>query len=280
MSERPTPELLEQYLAFAVSAAREAGSLLIEGFDKQNKVIHKSSAVDWVTEYDRASEALVVERITATYPEHGLVGEEGSRRQGQDGYTWYIDPLDGTTNYAHHFPMFSVSIALYQHETPLVAVVYDPLRDELFTASAGQGAFLTRGGDKKQLHVTDANTLATSLLATGFPYDLHTSSHNNVTEVGAFVRRAQGLRRAGSAALDMAYVAAGRLDGYWEFKLFAWDMAAARLIVEEAGGRFTQPDGTATQMVEKMAACVSNGHIHDEMLSVLAEAAALRGNAE
>lgn len=280
MPENTTPQSLEQYLDFAVACAREAGALLMDGFEKQNKVDHKSSAVDWVTEYDRASEKLVVERLAEKFPQHGLVGEEGSRRQGQDGYTWYIDPLDGTTNYAHHFPMFSVSIALYQNESPLVAVVYDPLRDELFTASAGQGAYLTRGDEKKQLHVTDAQVLATSLLATGFPYDSHTSSHNNVTEVGAFVRRAQGLRRAGSAALDMAYVAAGRLDGYWEFKLFAWDMAAARLIVEEAGGRFTQPDGSPTEMTEKMAACVSNGHIHAEMLAVLAEAAALRGDAE
>lgn len=270
-------QVMEEYLEFAIGAAREAGALLLEGFDKQNKVIHKSSAVDWVTEYDRASEQLVVARITAAYPTHGLVGEEGSRREGQDGYTWYIDPLDGTTNYAHHFPMFAVSIALYQGQTPLVGVVYDPLRDELFSALRGQGAYLTRGGERKPLQVTEAQVLATSLLATGFPYDSHTSSHNNVTEVGAFVRRAQGLRRAGSAALDMCYVAAGRLDGYWEFKLFAWDMAAARLVVEEAGGRFTQPDGAPIEMVEKMAACVSNAHIHAEMLAVLAEAAQQRG---
>lgn len=274
-----TPEQLEQYLALAVTCAREAGALLLEGFDKQKTIDHKSSAVDWVTEYDRASEKMIVERLTAAFPDHGLMGEEGSRREGKDGYAWYVDPLDGTTNYAHQFPMFAVSIALYKDAQPLVGVVYDPLRDELFTAKAGQGAFLTKANGTQQLHVSQAQVLATSLLATGFPYDSHTSSHNNATELSFFVRKAQGIRRAGSAALDMAYVAAGRLDGYWEFKLFAWDMAAARLIVEEAGGRFTQPDGQPVSMDMQQSACVSNTRIHDEMLAVLAEAAQQRNTA-
>lgn len=276
MSTSHTPGSLESYLTFAVKCAREAGQLLMEGFEKQVKVDHKSSAVDWVTEYDRASEALIVERIVAAYPEHGLVGEEGSRREGQDGYAWYIDPLDGTNNYAHHFPMFAVSIALYQNETPLVGVVFDPLRDELFTAIAGGGAHLTRPAGEHRLQVSTEEQLAASLLATGFPYDRHTSEHNNMTEVQAFSRRALDIRRAGSAALDIAYVAAGRLDGYWEFKLFTWDMAAARLLVEEAGGRFTKPDGSPLEMQGKLSACVSNGHIHEQMLAVLAAAAQQR----
>ncbi|MBX3047527.1 MAG: inositol monophosphatase [Anaerolineales bacterium] len=276
MSVNETPEQLEQYLALAVSCAKEAGALLLEGFEKQKTIDHKSSPVDWVTEYDRASEQLIVERLTAAFPEHGLVGEEGSRREGKDGYAWYVDPLDGTTNYAHQFPMFAVTLALYKDDVPVVGVVFDPLRDELFTAKAGQGAYLTRASGTQRLQVSGAQVLATSLLATGFPYDSHTSPHNNSTELGFFVRKAQGIRRAGSAALDMAYVAAGRLDGYWEFKLFAWDMAAARLIVEEAGGRFTQPDGQPVRMDVQQSACVSNTRIHDEMLAVLAEAAQQR----
>jgi len=274
-----TPEQLEQYLALGVGCAKEAGALLLEGFDKQKTIDHKSSAVDWVTEYDRASEELIVARLTAAFPEHGLVGEEGSRRKGKDGYAWYVDPLDGTTNYAHQFPMFAVSIALYKDAQPLIGVVYDPLRNELFTAKAGQGAFLTKANGTQRLQVSQAAVLATSLLATGFPYDSHTSPHNNSTELSFFVRKAQGIRRAGSAALDMAYVAAGRLDGYWEFKLFAWDMAAARLIVEEAGGRFTQPDGQPVTMDVQQSACVSNTRIHAEMLAVLAEAAQQRTTA-
>lgn len=268
---------LQDYLSLASECARQAGALLLEGFEQQHTIDHKSSSIDWVTEFDKASEALIVERLVQAMPSHGIVGEEGSRREGQGGYAWYIDPLDGTTNYAHHFPVFAVSIALYRDTTPLVGVVYDPLRQELFSAAAGQGAFLASPAGQRSLRVTSTQALGASLLATGFPYDHHTSQHNNVTELAAFLRQAHGIRRAGSAALDIAYVAAGRLDGYWEFKLYPWDMAAAQLLVLEAGGRFTQPDGSATVLEEKMSACVSNGLIHEQMLAVLAQAAAQRG---
>ncbi|MBX3048007.1 MAG: inositol monophosphatase [Anaerolineales bacterium] len=277
MTKHEIPADLEHYLTLAVDCARQAGALLEQGYEKEKRVEHKSSAVDWVTEYDRASEELIVGRLTAAYPGHGIVGEEGSRRESQDGHAWYIDPLDGTSNYAHNFPVFSVSIALYKDDVPLVGVVFDPLRDELFTAVQGWGAFLTRAGTKQRLQVSHVASLTAGLIATGFPYDSHTSQHNNITELGAFLRRAQGIRRAGSAALDMAYVAAGRLDGYWEFKLRAWDMAAARLIVEEAGGVLTQPDGQPIQMQEILAVVANNGRIHGEMLEVLAQAAAQRG---
>lgn len=276
MANHQTSADLQPYLTLAVDCARAAGALLEQGYEKEKQVEHKSSAVDWVTEYDRASEELIVSRLTAAYPDHGIIGEEGSRRESQDGYAWYIDPLDGTSNYAHNFPVFSVSIALYQEGAPLVGVVFDPLRDELFTAVQAQGAFLTRAGKVQRLQVSQVADLAAGLIATGFPYDSHTSPHNNITELGAFLRRAQGIRRAGSAALDMAYVAAGRLDGYWEFKLRAWDMAAARLVVEEAGGVFTQPDGRPIEMQEILAVVANNGRIHAEMLEVLAQAATQR----
>ena len=268
-------ELLQQ-LDLAKETAYEAGALLVQGFEKEKNIDRKSSAVDWVTEYDQACEKMIVEKLLAANPEHGIMGEEGSRIEGSSPYKWYIDPLDGTNNYAHRFPIFSVSIALYHEETPLVGVVYDPLREEAFHSTRGGGAYLTSPKGERQLKVSDTTVLQQSLLATGFPYDRQTSRHNNTIEVAAFIRTAQGVRRPGSAALDMVYVAAGRLDGYWEYKLYAWDMAAARLIVEEAGGKFTQPDGQPVVMVEKLSLAVSNGHIHQQMLDVLKQAQAER----
>ena len=263
---------LKGQLNIAVEVAHDAGQLLLEGFEKEKTIDRKSSAVDWVTEYDRASEDLIVKRLIAANPDHGIVGEEGSRKEGSTGYTWYIDPLDATNNYAHSFPIFAVSIGLYLNEEPLVGVVYDPVRADTFTGLRGQGAFLSTPGGSKQLFVSSTNDLNQSLLATGFPYDRQTSRHNNISEVKAFVETAQGIRRPGCAALDMVYVACGRLDGYWEYKLFAWDMAAARLIVEEAGGKFTKPDGNPIIMEEKLSVLASNGHIHDQMLQVLSRA--------
>ena len=262
-------EVLEGCLTLAVATAQEAGKLLIKGLGQEAKVEHKSSAVDWVTEYDRASEKLIVEKLLDAYPDFGIVGEEGSRREGEGGYTWYIDPLDGTNNYAHHFPIFAVSIALYQGETPLVGVVYDPLREETFSALLGRGAYLSRGKWKLRLQVSETTDLTSSLIATGFPYDRQISAHNNVAEVAAFLRTALDVRRAGSAALDMVYVAAGRLDGYWEYELFTWDMAAARLIVEEAGGKFTHVNGEPLLLKEKLSIVASNGIVHSQMLEVL-----------
>jgi len=267
---------LKEYLTLAVEAANSAGDLLVEGFEKEKTIHQKSSEVDWVTEYDRASEDIIVNHLTAAFPDHGIFGEEGSRKDGTSGYLWYIDPLDATNNYAHRFPIFAVSIGLYFNEQPLVGVVYDPLREETFSGIKGQGAFLTTPKGIKQLQVSSTTKLNQSLLATGFPYDRHTSKHNNTSEVSAFVKTAQGVRRPGCASLDMVYVAAGRIDGYWEYKLFSWDMAAARLIVEESGGRVTQPDGGPIAMTEKLSVLASNGLIHDQMLHVLASAIADR----
>lgn len=260
-------------LATAVAIAREAGQLLLEGFSQQKNIERKSSAVDWVTQYDTAAEELIFSRLRAEYPNHGFIGEEGTDTKGADGFVWYVDPLDGTNNFAHGFPVFCVSMALYQHGQPLLSVVFDPTRGECFTAVSQQGAYLTSAnGLKTQLHVSAETELVSSLLATGFPYDRQTSQENNIRQTAAFLQVSQGIRRAGSAALDIAYVAAGRLDGYWEFKLYSWDAAAAILLVQEAGGTVTLIDGKPFAIAPRLSLVVSNGRIHHQMLTILKEA--------
>ena len=259
----------QQIADTAVAIAREAGELLRQGYGQEKEITVKGTAVDWVTQFDQQAETLIVTRLRAAFPDHTLVGEEGGTMNGEGGsaYTWHIDPLDGTTNFAHGFPVFSVSMALVEGTRPLVGVIYDPLRDECFTAVAGQGAWL----NGRRLHVSQTDSLIRSLLATGFPYDRHTAEHDNVAQVARFLKQAHGIRRAGSAALDMAYVAAGRLDGYWEFKLKSYDVAAGILLVLEAGGQVTDMNGRALQIAPELAVVSSNGRIHGDMLAVLAE---------
>ncbi len=251
----------------AVPIAREAGALLREGYGREKEIAVKGTAVDWVTQFDQQAETLIVSRLRAAFPDHTLVGEEGGTTAGSSAYTWHIDPLDGTTNFAHGFPVFCVSLALVEGTRPLLGVIYDPLREECFTAVAGQGAWL----NGRRLHVSQADSLIRSLLATGFPYDRHTAEHDNVAQMARFLKKAHGIRRAGAAALDMAYVAAGRLDGYWEFKLKSYDVAAGVLLVQEAGGQVTDMDGRAVQIAPEMALVASNGRIHAAMLAVLAD---------
>lgn len=265
----PPPFDPHDALATATTIAREAGALLLDGFGRQKRIEKKSSALDWVTEYDKASEELIVRRLRAAFPDHDLVGEEGTDTNRGQGYRWYIDPLDGTVNYAHGFPMFCVSLGLYRGDEPVLGVILDPLRQELFTAIAGQGAYLDRPQGRHRLHVSRETELVAALLATGFPYDVHTSPDNNLDFLGAFTRRAHGIRRAGSAALDAAYVAAGRLDGYWELKVYCWDIAAAVLIVREAGGRVTFLDGRPFRMERRFNILISNGRLHDPMQAVI-----------
>jgi myo-inositol-1(or 4)-monophosphatase len=260
----------------AISIARDAGELLRMGYHQAKAVEAKSSAIDLVTQYDMQAEALIARRLEREFPRDAILGEEGHRRESANGHDriWIVDPLDGTINFAHGFPVFAVSLALYETDRPLVGVIYDPLRDECFHAAAGDGAYLQRaGGVQQRLQVSTAPVLMKSLLATGFPYDRHDSSHDNVPQFGAFLKRAQGIRRAGAAALDVAYVAAGRLDGFWEFKLGSWDIAAAVLLVQEAGGRASTMDGTRFKLSpwKPNELIASNGNIHDEMVSVLQE---------
>lgn len=260
---------LQKQLKLAIEVAHEAGSLLMKGFFEEKNIQQKSSAVDWVTEYDQASEKLIADKLLYTTPDHGILGEEGSRINGSSGYNWIIDPLDATNNFAHRFPIFTVSIALYYQGIPLIGVVYDPMRKETFTAIRGEGASLSSPAGERELKVSNTTEIQKSLLATGFPYDRQTSSRNNIQELSAFIRTAQGIRRPGCASLDMVYVSAGRLDGYWELKLFIWDMAAAWLIVEEAGGRVSNLDGQSLNMEEKLSVVMSNGQIHQQMVDVI-----------
>ncbi len=263
---------LNETLATAVTIAQAAGALLMEGFLQDKTIDHKSSDVDLVTKYDHAAEALIASRLHAAFPDHGLLGEEGTNSDPNARYAWHIDPLDGTNNYAHNFPVFCVSLGLYESTTPLLAVVYNPVLDECFTAIAGQGAHVTTASGQRPLQVSQQTTLQASLLATGFPYDRQTSPANNLNFVAEFLPRSLGLRRAGSAAMDMAYIAAGRLDGYWEQKLHSWDMAAGILLVQEAGGTVTHMDGApiALRHQQQLHVLASNGHIHDDMLAVIA----------
>lgn len=262
---------LEQTRQQAIAIAREAGELLRRGFGQQLELATKSSTIDWVTQFDLASEKLIVERLTTAFHGHTLIGEEGGRRTAAGDYCWYIDPLDGTNNFAHGYPVFCVSLALYQGERPLVGVVCDPLRDECFHAAAGQGATATRNGLDVPLSVSGNDNLNHALLATGYPYDKAASEEDNLRETYSFVKRAQDVRRSGSAAIDLAYVAAGRLDGYWEYKLSTWDVAAGLLLVQEAGGRVTGMDGGGFVLQYPLNLVISNGRLHAIMLDVLAQ---------
>lgn len=255
-------------LEIAKQIAAEAGALLRQGQEKGFSLDKKSTNIDLVTEYDRMAEDLVVSGLTKAFPNHGLVAEEGSSREckSPEGYRWYIDPLDGTNNFAHHIPQFSVSIALFKEDQPEIGVVYDPMRDELFSAQRGKGAFL----NDKPLRVSEAETVGDSILASGFPYDRHNSEVNNLEQLSLFVKKCQGFRRFGSCALDLSSVAAGRFDGFWEFKLSSWDIAAGVLIAMEAGGKVSRIDGSPLgYLTEKNHIVVSNGKIHQEMLEIL-----------
>jgi myo-inositol-1(or 4)-monophosphatase len=257
----------------AMKAADEAGALLRQGLNENKVVSRKSSAVDLVTEHDRAAEALIIQQLNEVFPGHRLVTEESvagtGHGTGTGAYTWYIDPLDGTNNFAHGFPVFAVSIALYQAGQPLLGVVYDPIRDESFSAICGQGATLRTGSGRQPIQVSQESKLLDSLLATGFPYDRHQNKNDNVDQLRAFLKSARGIRRTGAAALDMAYVAAGRLDGYWEFDVKSWDLAAGACLVLEAGGMVTHPDGDPWQIEPDVSVIASNGRIHAAMSSVL-----------
>lgn len=265
---------LPETLNIAQQLSRGAGQILMEGFGGAQESVTKTSTVDLVTVYDGLAEDYITRELADAFPDHRLVGEEGTATAGDGPFVWYIDPLDGTVNYAHGFPIFAVSLGLYKGDRPQVGVVFDPTRDELFYATAGGGAFVRQGqGDPRPLKVSGATDLGQSLLATGFPYDRQHTDHDNVQQARAFLKRARGLRRPGAAALDVCYVAAGRLDGYWEYKLKIWDVAAAALILTEAGGRISHiPDGQPLRPdpVLDLVACTPG--IEGEMFEVLKEA--------
>jgi myo-inositol-1(or 4)-monophosphatase len=257
-------------LAFAVSTAREAGEVLRRHYGAVRDVQFKSSAVDPVTEADKASEALIAARLRSAFPDDRLLAEEGSGAEANTAAerVWIVDPLDGTANFMHGYPVFCVSIALHLGGQTVVGVVYDPLRDELFTAVRGQGAHLNGA----PMSVSPTGELIRAMLCTGFAYDLDWRAEN-LPYWERFIALSQGVRRDGSAALDVAYVAAGRLDGYWERGIAPWDIAAGVLLVSEAGGAVTdyhgRPAGAFTREI-----VASNGALHPRMLDVIADVAA------
>jgi myo-inositol-1(or 4)-monophosphatase len=251
----------------AIQAARLGGTILQDYAQKGFTVHSKDQAINLVTEADLQSEKAIIQSIRKTFPEHQILSEEqGLQDIPQHSIKWIIDPLDGTVNFAHGFPMYNVSIGVEYQGTCVIGVIYDPTRDELFLGQQGKGASLNGA----PIHVSATPTLAEALLVTGFSYDIHTATDNNLKEFCAFTVRAGGMRRTGTAAIDLCYIASGRLDGFWELQLNPWDTAAGKVILEEAGGKITNYAGEAYSIYGKTI-LATNTLVHSEMLEVLKE---------
>jgi myo-inositol-1(or 4)-monophosphatase len=260
--------LIFRVIDFAIQTARDAGRVLSDRFGRASLEVKRKGEIDLVTEADLAAERLIIERIRSYYPRHRILAEESSENQNpektESEYRWIVDPLDGTTNYAHGYPCFCVSIALERAGEIVLGVIYDPTRDELFAAERGAGATL----NARPIRVSDIDDLNQALLCTGFPYDVRDRG-DFARHFANFVHQAQAVRRDGSAALDLAYVACGRFDGFWEEGLRAWDVAAGKILIEEAGGRVTHYDGRPFDIFTPPL-LASNGLVHDAMMRVLA----------
>ncbi len=258
---------MQDRFQLAIELARRAGGLLLEGQTTDLRV-SKKGVTDLVTDYDLKSEQMLVKGILEAYPQDGILAEEGTNSdelQRKSEYLWLIDPLDGTTNYAHGIPFYSVSIGLMSGDRVLFGVVYDPTRDEMFHATEGGGAWL----GEQPLQVSQTRALDDSLLVTGFPYDIRTNPDNNLDHFAEFCLLSRAVRRLGSAALDLAYVAAGRFDAYWELRLNPWDWAAGMLMVREAGGAVTTFSGDVKVLEGEETMLASNGFLHEAMQRVL-----------
>ncbi|MGA2423613.1 MAG: inositol monophosphatase family protein [Terriglobales bacterium] len=269
-SSHPSPDLISPMQAMA----REAGSLLMDYFRQHVKIEYKGD-VDLVTVADRKSEALILERIRKQFPTHDVMGEEGTRIETGSEYRWYVDPLDGTTNFAHGYPVFCVSLAVERLGQRIAGVIYDPTRDEMFSAELGSGARLNEKTNGSAMRVSTTANLGECLVATGFPS--HKRHKNpNIYFYHQLTLRTHGVRRAGSAALDLCNVASGRFDGFWEFNLNPWDTAAGVLMVEEAGGKVTDFSGGEFQIASRET-LASNGLVHEALLHEFQEILAGRG---
>jgi len=244
--------------------AREAGAILRAGYSKEHQVNYKG-VIDLVTEVDHQSEAFLLGEIRGKYPDHHIFAEESGIIQGNDDHIWYVDPLDGTVNYAHHIPIFCVSIAYASHGELTLGAVYEPMRDEMFAAERGKGARL----NGKPIQVSTATELQKSLLVTGFPYDAWNTRQDNFANFVHFGKLTQGVRRLGSAALDLCYVAAGRFDGFWEMSLKPWDVAAGGLIAEEAGAKVTNVDGERDYISPPQSVIAATPGIHARIIQEL-----------
>lgn len=241
--------------------AREAGAIQLEYFRSRHLDVHvKQNESDIVTKADKASEALIKQRIHETYPDHGILSEESDEEKGTSGYRWVIDPLDGTTNYTAGLPLFAVSIALEYNEEAVAAVVFAPYLNEMFHAVRGEGAFL----NGEPIHVSPNDRLDRAVVATGFPVDKHINPDNNIDVASQVIPQVRGLRRLGAASVDLCYVAAGYLDAYWEMNLHRWDIAAATLILTEAGGRHTFYRNDRNYSI-----VAGSPEIHDRILDII-----------
>src|SRR5579871_5115868 len=249
---------MSSYLEVAVETAREAGSILLAEFDRPVRISYKGE-VDIVTQADRRSEDAIVSRLRSHFPKHAIVAEEGGGRETDSPFRWHVDPLDGTTNFAHGYPCFCISLGLEEAGEMIAGVIFQPVTNELFTAVKGEGAYL----NQKKIEVSRVEKLATSLVATGFP-SVKRTQNPNIYYYWDFTLRSHGVRRDGSAALDLAAVACGRFDGFWEFGLHSWDTAAGALLVREAGGVVTDFSGQPYRPGD-YETVASNGRIHEEM---------------
>ncbi len=251
-------------LQTAIDAAKEAGKFLRESKGKSLKIENKSSSIDPVTQIDKQAEKIIIDTIKGRYPDHAILAEEGGESDDISEYRWIIDPLDGTVNFTHGLPIYCVSIGLEYKGAIIAGAVYEPNVDDLYTAERGKGAFL----NGKRIRVSDNDRLIDSILITGFPYDIHDNPDNTIGRFTDFLMEAQAIRRLGSAAIDLCYIAAGYGDGFWEAFIKPWDIAAGMLLVEEAGGKVTDFDGKPIG-ADSQRILATNGKIHDIMLNVL-----------
>jgi len=256
---------LQKIKTTALKIVMKAGEILLQNYGRVRRISHKGAhSINLVTDIDRKSEKFIVKNLLAVFPDHQILAEEGSLSKTPSPYKWLIDPLDGTTNYLHGFPFFSVSIALEVNGEVALGIVYAPMLRELFIAEKKKGATL----NGKRIHVSKETDLARSLLATGFPYDVREAKRNNLSYFSSFVKRARAIRRAGSASIDLCYVACSRFDGFWELRLAPWDLAAGVLMVEESGGKVTNFSGKKLNLYGDDTVA-SNGKIHKALLQVI-----------
>lgn len=263
------PSPLTPFLFHAVEAAQLGGRILMDYYGKIENIQNKNFKGDLVTEADIAAEKAIISHLNQLYPEHAFIGEESGVSSTDSEWQWIIDPLDGTTNFAHTHPMFCVSIGMVFNNEPVLGVVFNPYFNELFQAAKNQGASL----NGYPLKVSKTKQLDHSLLATGFPYNRRETDDNNYREFCALTHATQGVRRGGSAALDLAYVASGRIDGYWEQGIKPWDIAAGIVLVNEAGGKISRYDGSTFESVQENRILATNGHLHAELCQALEQAA-------
>jgi myo-inositol-1(or 4)-monophosphatase len=254
---------MRQESKIGIKVALEAGKLLLQNFNSLHQV-HYKGTINPVTEMDQQSEHFIAQELSKAFPSYGFIGEEGCQSKGLSNLRWIVDPLDGTTNYAHGYPLFAVSIALVQRNEVLIGVVYCPILRELFYAEQDNGAFM----NGQPIQVSRTKDIGRSLVGTGFPYDAWTNTRDNTTELRRFTKNVISVRSDGAAAIDLCHVAIGRLDAYWDLELESWDMAAGALIVTEAGGKVTTISGSRFNLGERNIVA-SNGFIHTNMLTLL-----------